>query len=669
MEVPAEGLREIRLTGNAGLRRVVWTQGATPFADACGLQDIALFWPADQMSATPGGGVSADLPASVAGIVAAAGSGPAHCTWWQQTNVDTTYSSRISSVLSSGAITIPADAEAGPPPAMEGPAAWVPREMDWEPLPGSLYWILEGKVSIANIRITRPPEVTLESALELPPGVSVSPAAPGTAVGFKHGPAAGGDAVALRDGPRALALTAEGPGILSLDRLIWTGVNAPAAPLKIAVDAYPALDFSGKRGHLLLGSGLHTIFLGCAQIFNAACRLDNLAFLPLSFDPLQALGANIPILVTGNGEPAAWPFVSTRGTAGFPLPAGSSLLVSSPGPAFFSFEAAAEIRVSYPFASPPPVQVWPLGSPAVWLDRAATLSFNSGAAGSSSVSGIRMTPLNAGASISLPEALDAGELSITASPGLLPHRNAGLSVIGGDAAAFAAGTPARYLETKVTGPGRVRFWWRARGAALNAISFKINGTLSSGYSQYLWKLMDLPVTAGVKTLRWSVDDAATSAEMDGLQWFPEWSFAAWSAQNVLSSIPSAATRAASDSDHDGVSGLLEFAFGLDPAAPDHHYGSGLLAGPENGRGLPLLQPVTGADGLRYLAFDFPRRINAGITYQMQAANAAVGAWQNTGTLEVLRPLGPDWEMCRFSDSLPVSASRPLRFVRLKVSQP
>jgi hypothetical protein len=140
-----------------------------------------------------------------------------------------------------------------------------------------------------------------------------------------------------------------------------------------------------------------------------------------------------------------------------------------------------------------------------------------------------------------------------------------------------------------------------------------------------------------------------------------------SAQNTLASVP-AAQRAASDADGDGIGGLAEFAFGLDPGAPDATGFAGSLTGPESARGLPVLRVARAFDGLDYMELQFPRRVGAGLTYQMQSS-ANTGTWTAAGTIEVLRPLGPGWELCRTRDPVPMDNAQARRFLRLRVTQP
>jgi hypothetical protein len=83
-----------------------------------------------------------------------------------------------------------------------------------------------------------------------------------------------------------------------------------------------------------------------------------------------------------------------------------------------------------------------------------------------------------------------------------------------------------------------------------------------------------------------------------------------------------------------------------------------------------LRIARGLDGEDYLELQFPRRLHSGLTFQMQGAPGPAGPWQPTGTVQVLRPLGADFELCRCRDSLPLDpAARDRRFVRLLISQP
>ena len=370
------------------------------------------------------------------------------------------------------------------------------------------------------------------------------------------------------------------------------------------------------------------------------------------------------------GEPATWPFVTSGGAAEMSIFGTESLYSASGGPARISFHSAFGAVTGITNYITPPAQLeqlWPAGLQSLWLDRAASVRVFVGYASLQTF--VDDYRLDAAPAVTFPQALDANGLTFTASAGVLAHALPQGAVHDGDAAAFALGTAPRTLQTQVTGPGRLRFWWRALTPQAGAITCRIGSGAAVSQDAATWKQAELAVSAGVQPVVWTVSDNLVCAELDRVEFFPQWTFATWSAQNALAALPTNAARAADDSDGDGAAGLLEYAFGLNPGAADRATFAGSQTGPENARGLPVLRVTRALDGRDYLELHFPRRLNSGLTWQMQATADPVAAWQNIGTLEVLRPLGADWELCRTRDTLPLDPARPRRLVRLRVTQP
>jgi len=113
-----------------------------------------------------------------------------------------------------------------------------------------------------------------------------------------------------------------------------------------------------------------------------------------------------------------------------------------------------------------------------------------------------------------------------------------------------------------------------------------------------------------------------------------------------------------DSDQDGIPSLVEFAFNLSVHGSDPIL---YLGGPGSTVGLPLVTSVVDQGGRVTLQMEFLRRKNAGLTYIPQFSSALNSAsWSNaTQPVQVIEPLGPDWERCRVIDEelIPSPATR------------
>ena len=672
LEIPDTGPHDVRLAVNASsaIANFSWQPGPPVFSSACGFQEMSLFSPPGYMSVMPGSdALFANVPGQVTGLIATRTPAAVLATWWQHTLPPGLYSSRITSPSTNAAITVSNEGEAGPPPGATVTPPWAPRRMSWQPGLNSLRWNLRGQVCFGNFHFT-PQTVPLEEALDLPSGVTAAAVSPDSATGWAAPSAVGGDAAALRPGEeRALAFTTTGPGILSFDKFELAEFGTSSLPLHIRVDSLPAVALFSSRIHVLLSSGPHTVTLGGPPVTGRPQRIDNVAYLPLPFDPVAALGSSAPLVVTTAAEPATWPFVTSGGAEGMSIFGTESLYSASGGPARVTFRSASGAVTGITNYITPPAQseqLWPAGVQALWLDRAASVRVFGGYAGLQTF--VDDYRLDAAPAVTFPQALDANGLTFTASAGVLAHALPQGAVFDGDAAAFALGIAPRTLQTQVTGPGRLRFWWRTLTPQANAITCRVGGAAAVSQDTGTWKQADLAVPAGAQNVVWTVAANLSSAELDRVEFFPQWTFTTWSAQNALASLPTIPARAADDSDGDGAAGLLEYAFGLNPGAADFATFAGSETGPENARGLPALRVTRALDGLTYLELHFPRRLNSGLTYQMQAT-ADPAAWQNTGALEVLRPLGADWELCRTRDTLPLDPARTRRLIRLRVTQP
>ncbi len=668
IEFPTAGPHEVTFVTSGTVRDLAWLPGIPVLTAACGLQTTTVFGPADVFTPLPGGGLRALASTTQPAMIAVERPGSFLATWWQQTPSG-------GNVTNPGFFGNPPSAgsgEAGMAPPPSGGMPWSARRQFRIPSAASFEWSLAGETMLRDIRLT-PQNLGLEEALDLPAGVEATAAAAGTVTAFFDPAYPDADAVALRPGvTRALHLAAAGPGILAFTAAMQAG----SPYFRIELDGLAPVEMQGGRCQLPLGPGPHTITLGSMPGTWIQWQVDEVTFLALPFDPVAALGGVKPLVIANGGDAALWPLVLSGG-ADPAMDGYLSFYTASPRPARFSFTHTGPLDAGVQFGTtswssqhqPGANALWTAGPATIWLKRTAGFPITD----PEWVTGLRLEPVPAPAP-DLATALDAPGLTFTSAAAVLPHAVASGAVTGGHAAAFAPGDQTRWLQTGVTGPGILRWRWRTLTPGDTNPSLTLTGAgPSQSYNRTAWKHAEAVLPAGNHYPRWSTalpNDPAHCAEIDSVEWFPQWTFAAWSSQNALALLPTPAARAADDSDGDGAAGLLEFVFGLDPGIPDAAVFAGSITGAEDERGLPALKIARGAGGVDYLELQFPRRLHSGLTFQMQGASTPGGPWQNTGILEVLRPLGADFELCRCRDSLPLDpAVRPVRFVRLLISQP
>ena len=116
-----------------------------------------------------------------------------------------------------------------------------------------------------------------------------------------------------------------------------------------------------------------------------------------------------------------------------------------------------------------------------------------------------------------------------------------------------------------------------------------------------------------------------------------------------------------DSDGDGISTLLEYAFNLDPT-----YSESVIMTPGTGlRGLPVVSTASGTGG-NYLTVEFVRRTASGgadVIYTPQFSDDLIN-WYNVGT-ESVTSINSRWDRVVITDAVPTT-SNSRRFARVKV---
>jgi hypothetical protein len=160
-----------------------------------------------------------------------------------------------------------------------------------------------------------------------------------------------------------------------------------------------------------------------------------------------------------------------------------------------------------------------------------------------------------------------------------------------------------WLETTVTGPGRLSFWWKVSSEAdatsnYDILHFTVNGLEQAQIAgEPGWALFTTTLSAGAHTLRWSytkdpyVSTGEDAGRLDAVAFTPT-DFAAWA---PLQSLGGGNAAAAADPDGDGLGNLLEYALGLDPLSA----GTPAAApGGNGGKGLPIITTVDDAGTAR-----------------------------------------------------------------------
>lgn len=670
VEVPESGPIQLRIvpgapTAQLTVDRLAWTDGISPFCDAAGLERLTVFTPSEIFSVLPGGiGLQASAPNGPSGQIISVTDWPARILWWQRAGAVNPLSLPPIRRYSTTALPpwtdiIPiSPLAAGMPPPLPDPGHWSPvvsSHMAGGPL--LRFYFSPGNVAIAGVKVAAEP---VSGGLPLPVGVELAPGSD-AAAGLIPTPA--GIPAAMLRASAPFILQTSGPAILSFTVThISESGQSSYADLGIQVDALPpatVYSLSGDRLHVLLDAGPRTISLTAAGGQQATHLLvSDFGLTGTAFEPGSAIGGSgYTFVAKSSAAPESWPFVTSNGTSGLTGNADYLYLYTGLGaPSILAFTGSGGSSLNYRHVSAPPIgSTWNN-----WLPAGATVTATLNSDTALRFLTIRQA-LPAG---SLAAALDNTDLPFSAdATRVMPLIAPGHAATDTDIAAFMSGTTPATISSSVTSPGWIRFSWRSTKDA--ACSFSLNNTLIASYAKADWKSETVYI-GSPGNLKWVVSAAGKSFELDGVSWIPQHSFQTW-AEGLLGSLP-VQDRAASDTDNDGAPALIEFALGMDPHVPDAAVWPGSYFSPLPARGHPAVELALGLDGQRYLQIVFPRPVNSGISYQLQTSDGATD-WLNTGTLEVLRPIGIDRELCRIRDTRPVSWENPRRLARLRVSSP
>ncbi len=237
---------------------------------------------------------------------------------------------------------------------------------------------------------------------------------------------------------------------------------------------------------------------------------------------------------------------------------------------------------------------------------------------------------------------------------------------------FAAPESTNWIETQISGPGTLSFWWGAYVAEglADRLFLYLDGVQQASVGSSGYVLQSLEVPAGTHTVRWSLQsgadgDGSTTGYLDGVTFTPSGggSFVSWASQNGLSgndALPGAIPRG------DGIANLLKYAFGMDPSVAQN--GSERQLQPGTGTsGLPDVR-MAESGGAAKLRVEFVRRRgSSGITYTVEFAGdlGSAGTWASSQETPVVTPIDDEWERVVVQDDVTRSQARR-RFARVVV---
>ncbi len=118
-----------------------------------------------------------------------------------------------------------------------------------------------------------------------------------------------------------------------------------------------------------------------------------------------------------------------------------------------------------------------------------------------------------------------------------------------------------------------------------------------------------------------------------------------------------------DSDHDGIPPLIEYAFNLSTTLPDENC---YLGGAGSTSGLPITNLISDGEGHQFLRLEYLRRIGSGLIYTPQfSSDLSATSWQDASENVQVTPVNEQWERCQVDDSQ-TTATAAKRFARVAV---
>ncbi len=282
-------------------------------------------------------------------------------------------------------------------------------------------------------------------------------------------------------------------------------------------------------------------------------------------------------------------------------------------------------------------------------------------------------------SSTLPVALDN---SLTWTTSTIPWTGSNLMTHDGVDAAGSGAVAVNqesWLQTTVTGPGTISFWWKVSTAAFGTdVGYSVQN-ISSGFNvssvfasnELDWTFVQVQVPAGSYRVRFTYDKWLNVSNLGSdKMWVDEFSFttggpslSSWATSQGLSG-PNAQANATPQ--NDGITNLQKYAFNLPGNAAVQ--GAARTLTPGTGvSGLPSIQS-TGAGASRRLRVEFVRRRNvSGLTCRAQFGSTLVDFANGAGT-ETVTTINADWERVVIEDTVNQGTSTR-RFGRVYIVAP
>ncbi len=279
--------------------------------------------------------------------------------------------------------------------------------------------------------------------------------------------------------------------------------------------------------------------------------------------------------------------------------------------------------------------------------------------------------------VPLVDALDNPALTWTTSTGTPWRGTTGTTHDGEDAGVSGTVTDGQttWVQTQITGPGVLTFWWKMSGATWDYFDFTINGTEGARplTDEAEWQQVTVSLPAGTHVLRWSYSRDAFPDPAVGQDkaWLDQVTFAStapgfgtWSSSFGLSG-PNAQPGA--NPTQDGIPNLLKYAFNLAPNASIQGVARHVTPG-SGTSGLPSMQ-TTGPANARRLRLEYVRRRNAtDLTYTVQFGSGLTpDDWSAATGTPTVTIIDATWERVVIEDTV-TSSTSDRRFGRVQVSQ-
>ena len=166
-------------------------------------------------------------------------------------------------------------------------------------------------------------------------------------------------------------------------------------------------------------------------------------------------------------------------------------------------------------------------------------------------------------------------------------------------------------------------------------------------NQFFALNLAIPVGGQSASAPWQTVITITSAAPIGL-----WGLGQYTPQELLDPALSGDN---SDIDHDGISGLLEYAYGLNPKVAD-----------TAGTPTTAIQTI---DGVKYLTLTFRRSPTATDLIYTPQSGGSISVWNGTPVQVGTAITNADGtQTVTFRDSVPITGATPQRFIRLQVTR-